>query len=94
MEHVGATSWFIRIPFLLEGLVYGLVGAVYAGIALFLIYSMAVRSGAPIIKLLLPASPMVLLWQCLGLLGLAGLFFGMAGSWLSLSRSLGRSASI
>ena len=94
MELVGATSWFIRIPFLLEGLVYGLMGAVYAGLALFVIYSMAVRSSAPIIKLLLPASPMVLLWQCLGLLGLAGLIFGMAGSWLSLSRSLGKTASI
>jgi len=92
MELVGATSWFIRIPFLLEGLVYGLMGAVYAGIALFLIYSMAVRSGAPIIKLLLPAAPMLLLWQCLGLLGLCGLLFGMAGSWLSLSRSLGKTA--
>jgi cell division transport system permease protein len=27
MQLVGATSWFIRVPFLLEGLTYGIVGA-------------------------------------------------------------------
>lgn len=94
MELVGATSWFIRVPFLMEGLVYGITGAAYAGVALFFLYSMVVRSGAPVLMLLLPESPMTLMWQCLGWLALAGLFFGLAGSWLSLSRSLGRTASI
>lgn len=94
MELVGATSWFIRVPFLMEGLVYGITGAAYAGVALFFIYQMAMRSGAPVLQLLLPESPMILLWRCLAWLVVAGLFFGGAGSWLSLSRSLGRSASI
>ena len=31
MKLVGATNWFIRIPFMLEGVVQGLVGALIAG---------------------------------------------------------------
>jgi cell division transport system permease protein len=30
MKLVGATNWFIRVPFMLEGLTEGLVGAVIA----------------------------------------------------------------
>ncbi len=92
MELVGATSWFIRVPFLMEGLIYGLTGAVYAGGALFFLYAAAVRSGTPVLDLILPVNPMLLMWQCLGWLAVAGVFFGLAGSWLSLSRSMGKAA--
>jgi len=37
MKLVGATDWFIRVPFMLEGLIQGLVGAVGACGALWLI---------------------------------------------------------
>jgi cell division transport system permease protein len=37
MKLVGATDWFIRIPFMLEGLIQGLVGALFANAALWLI---------------------------------------------------------
>ncbi|MCX6647302.1 MAG: permease-like cell division protein FtsX [bacterium] len=30
MQLVGATSWFIRLPFLIEGLIYGIIGAALA----------------------------------------------------------------
>jgi cell division transport system permease protein len=34
MKLVGATNWFIRVPFMLEGLVQGVVGAIVAVLAL------------------------------------------------------------
>lgn len=35
MQHVGATGWFIRKPFLLEGLFTGLIGAIAAALATY-----------------------------------------------------------
>ena len=35
MKLVGATNWFIRVPFMLEGLVHGMVGAVTAFAAVY-----------------------------------------------------------
>ena len=34
MKLVGATDWFIRLPFMLEGLLQGLIGAAVASVGL------------------------------------------------------------
>ncbi len=38
MKYVGATNWFIRWPFLLEGTILGLIGALLAGGIVFVAY--------------------------------------------------------
>jgi cell division transport system permease protein len=35
MKLVGATDWFIRLPFMLEGLLHGLIGAALASVGLY-----------------------------------------------------------
>ncbi len=43
MELVGATQWFIRLPFLLEGIIQGLVGGIVAAGILFGLLEYAMR---------------------------------------------------
>lgn len=38
MKYVGATNWYIRWPFLVEGTLLGLMGALVAGLVIFLMY--------------------------------------------------------
>lgn len=43
MKFVGATDWFIRWPFVIEGMVIGLAGATLSCIALYFTYNLVVR---------------------------------------------------
>jgi cell division transport system permease protein len=90
MELVGATAWFIRVPFLLEGIIYGIAGAAVAATVLGAVWMAAVRTSSPLVGLLLPLANSGVLQQCLALMLGAGLLFGLLGSWASLSRSLGK----
>jgi cell division transport system permease protein len=88
MELVGATPWFIRVPFLLEGLLYGLMGAVVAALILSPLYTAATRALSPWAQQLLPRDSGAQLIPCIGMMLIAGLLFGAIGSWFSLARSL------
>jgi len=39
MKLVGATDWFILLPFIIEGLVIGITGAFAGNLSLFFVYS-------------------------------------------------------
>ena len=43
MKFVGATDWFIRWPFVIEGMVIGLIGAILACGVLFFAYNGLVK---------------------------------------------------
>lgn len=87
MKLVGASNWFIRVPFLLEGLIEGLVGAVLAVFSIW-VASQTLASAAVgfrLFNLQIPGG-FFLRW------GVAFLLFGAAagviGSLLGLSRYL------
>ncbi len=87
MKLVGASNWFIRVPFLLEGLIEGLVGA---GLAVFAVWVAArnlagAAAGIPLINLQLP-NAFFLRWGVVFLL--FGAAAGVLGSLLGLSRYL------
>ena len=80
MKYVGATDWFIRWPFLLEGMTLGFFGAVLASVLINSIYSgLLERIHATLAFLpLLPTSPL-LIYVDLFLL-IAGTGIGALGS--------------
>ena len=83
MQLVGATNGFIRVPFLLEGLFYGIVGAAIAALALSVIYGVAQTNASQLAQEILPLAPTSIIGACIGLLLLAGVLFGALGAWIS-----------
>ncbi|MCI0426289.1 MAG: permease-like cell division protein FtsX [Actinobacteria bacterium] len=87
MKLVGASNWFVRVPFLLEGLIEGLVGAALAVFAVWLGSTNLARAGEGFVLFRLDVSEQWFLrW---GLLFLVfGALAGVIGSMLGLSRYL------
>ena len=88
MKYVGATDWFIRWPFLLEGMTLGFFGAVIASVCINSIYAgLLERIHATLAFLpLLPTSPL-LFYVTIFLLA-AGTGIGALGSYISLRKFL------
>jgi len=87
MKLVGATNWFIRGPFMLEGLLCGLGGAVAAVILLVLGKEIALPSLLPHIGGGSDVHALPFGLNALALL-VAGLLLGAAGSGLTMRRFL------
>lgn len=89
MKLIGATNWFIRTPFLLEGIFYGAVGAVIGwGITYGLLYfntaSISYFFGnIPV----LPIEPLLMM-EVLGVLFIAAVILGAFSSFLAVLRYL------
>ncbi len=91
MKYVGATDWFIRGPFMLEGVMIGTVSAVISAALVAVIYGRAAAAaGDGLVKVL--SVPMVSAWD-LSLILLAvflvmGAGIGALGSMISMRRFL------
>lgn len=89
MRLIGAGSWYIRWPFILEGIFYGLVGAfvgwfISVGALLWVSpYLASFLRGIP----LLPISPVILL-ELLGIEVLVAVILGAFSSYLAVLRYL------
>ena len=88
MKYVGATDGFIRLPFIIEGIILGFFGSLVATIVVDIIYSVisAQLAGALAFLPILPKYPL-LLWLSIGLL-LLGPIIGALGSIISIKRFL------
>jgi cell division transport system permease protein len=87
MKLVGATNWFVRGPFMLEGLLCGLGGSIAAVILLVLGKELALPSILPHLGSDSDVHALPFAVNALALVG-AGLLLGAAGSGLTLRRFL------
>lgn len=91
MKLVGATNWFIRVPFMLEGLIQGLVGALPASAAVWFLGTRINNSGSThssvaILQGLYVSGGEV--WSVIASMIIVGCLVGVIGSGVAVSRFL------
>ncbi len=89
MRLVGASNMFIRLPFLFEGVIYGIVSSLVA--TLFLLISMKLADSYVSVAVLSKSLLSFYFSQALFILGiqlLAGIFLGVFSSWIAMRKYL------
>lgn len=87
LKLVGATDRYVRAPFLLEGAIQGLVGALVAGGLLYLLYRLAAPTLEGLLAEALTRAPIGFFSPAQLLCGLAGgALLGLAGSRMAITR--------
>jgi cell division transport system permease protein len=89
MKLVGATNWFIRVPFMFEGLVQGLLGAAIAAVAVTMLHVLAnyfaAKPSSSLYQFWMPTSQVVMTNVVVVLIGLV---VGTLGSAFAIRRFL------
>ncbi|MCA2215547.1 permease-like cell division protein FtsX [Jidongwangia harbinensis] len=84
MKLVGASNWFIQAPFVLEAVVAGLIGSIFAFIALFLIKVVLLDGRLQALTNVLTPIPDGNVWLMLPLLAAAGAGVSAITGWITL----------
>ena len=92
MKAVGATNNFIRLPFVVEGIIFGLVSAIATTGILYLVYNSTIDKIREFGFLnLIPYKDVV--WYLFGGFCLIGIVAGTLGSLISISKYLRKEGS-
>ena len=90
MKAVGATNSFIRWPFLVEGMLLGVISAVVSLVLEYVVYSVALIWFADLMSTLggKPVEFLDYIWFFLAVFGFIGVVIGTTGSLISLNKYL------
>jgi cell division transport system permease protein len=87
MKSVGATDAFVRIPFVVEGIVIGLIAAILSTVAMLFLYDGIVQIIVHIIRF--PAIPFSsIVWYVGGIFVGAGVIIGAVSGFISIRKYL------
>ena len=87
MKSVGATDWFVRIPFIVEGMIIGIISAIISATALKFLYDIIINY----INKMIPFSHIPFRSVSLSIFlsfVAAGIAFGLIGGLISISKYL------
>lgn len=92
MRLVGASNWYIRIPFMMEGMIIGFLGSIVPIIGLYFgyqsFYDMTKAGHSFAMGLISLREPFPFIWQFSGVLVILGSVVGLLGSFNSVRKFL------
>lgn len=94
MKSVGATNWFIRIPFMIEGMIIGFISGIISFFITWGIYSVAIEAFSKTINSLALISFSKIAWWMLAAFTISGMLVGSLGSGISITKYLKREGGI
>lgn len=87
MKSVGATNWFIRVPFIVEGIIIGLIAAFISTVLLKVVYEGAMKAINQIVTFISIPFENLVLYVLVGFL-ISGVLFGALGGAISIRKYL------
>lgn len=90
MKSVGATNWFVRVPFIVEGVVIGLIsGGISAAIILYA-YDQAVMALYNILPMVTAVDIQPFMYHIFAAYAIVGALFGLLGGSISIGKYLNK----
>lgn len=88
MKSVGATNWFIRVPFMIEGMIIGFVSGIISFFITWGIYTLAVEAVEKTVNTIALISFSKIAWWVLFAFTISGMVVGSLGSGISITKYL------
>ena len=89
MRMVGASNWYIRLPYMLEGVFIGLLGAIIPILVVYFGYNWIYSGAADFLPAMVSMrEPFPFIWQCAGIMIALGCGVGLIGSFVSVRKFL------
>jgi cell division transport system permease protein len=88
MKLVGATNTFIKWPFIIEGVIIGMIGSIFSFVILKMSYDLVLvqaMQALPFLPLIIDQKHLIAVYL---IVGCVGVFLGMLGGYISVSKSL------
>lgn len=89
MRMVGASNWFIRLPYMLEGIFIGALGTIIPFLVLYFGYTAFYNNALTVVPAMMSLrEPFPFIWQASGVLLGLGCGVGLIGSFVSVRKFL------